>query len=133
MRRDARVAADDDDVWVYYAKTALVPYLRSAELARLGCRLPLPADAAGAARPRAGASGARWCGGSWRTGRRGRTRATRQAIATCSRASAATTSPLLRTTPPLLYHNDLTATVAAYYWSEDAGYALWLRLYDVAR
>ena len=39
----------------------------------------------------------------------------------------------LRRTPPLLYHNDLTATVSRYYWSEDFGYALWLRLYEVAR
>jgi hypothetical protein len=30
----------------------------------------------------------------------------------------------------MLYHNDLTATVARYYWSEDVGYAFWLRLYD---
>jgi hypothetical protein len=36
---------------------------------------------------------------------------------------------LIRVNPPLLYHNDLTATVSRYYWSEDAGYALWLRLY----
>ena len=35
---------------------------------------------------------------------------------------------LLRKNPPLLYHNDLTATTSRYYWSEDAGYALWLRL-----
>ena len=35
---------------------------------------------------------------------------------------------LVRQTPPLLYHNDLTATVPRYYWSEDVGYALWLRL-----
>ena len=34
----------------------------------------------------------------------------------------------VRRNPPLLYHNDLTATVARYYWSEDAGYAIWLRL-----
>ena len=39
---------------------------------------------------------------------------------------------LLRSTPPMLYHNDLTATVKRYYWSEDFGYALWLRLYEVA-
>jgi hypothetical protein len=37
---------------------------------------------------------------------------------------------LLRKNPPLLYHNDLTATVPRYYWSEDVGYALWLRLAD---
>ena len=35
----------------------------------------------------------------------------------------------VRHNPPLLYHNDLTASVRRYYWSEDAGYALWLRLY----
>jgi hypothetical protein len=36
---------------------------------------------------------------------------------------------LLRKSPPLLYHNDLTATVPRFYWSEEMGYALWLRLY----
>jgi hypothetical protein len=35
----------------------------------------------------------------------------------------------LRQEPPLLYHNDLSASVPRYYWSEDFGYALWLRLY----
>ena len=41
---------------------------------------------------------------------------------------------LVRQSPPLLYHNDLTATVPRYYWSEDAGYALWLRLaYELRR
>lgn len=35
----------------------------------------------------------------------------------------------LRRDPPLLYHNDLSATVSRYYWSESFGYALWLRLY----
>ena len=38
----------------------------------------------------------------------------------------------IRRSPPLLYHNDLTATVRRYYWSEDVGYALWLRLYEAA-
>ena len=35
--------AGNDQVWVYYAKTALVPYLRSVELGQLGCKVPLPA------------------------------------------------------------------------------------------
>jgi hypothetical protein len=39
----------------------------------------------------------------------------------------------LRRSPPLLYHNDLSATVTRFYWSEDVGYALWLRLYEAAR
>ena len=38
----------------------------------------------------------------------------------------------LRRSPPLLYHNDLSATVKRLYWSEDFGYALWLRLYEAA-
>jgi hypothetical protein len=36
---------------------------------------------------------------------------------------------LLRQSPPLLYHNDLTASVPRFYWSEELGYAIWLRLY----
>ena len=35
----------------------------------------------------------------------------------------------LRQSPPLVYHNDLTASVRRFYWSEEFGYALWLRLY----
>jgi len=38
----------------------------------------------------------------------------------------------LRRSPPLLYHNDLSATVNRFYWSEDVGYALWLRLYQAS-
>ena len=37
-------------------------------------------------------------------------------------------------TPPLLYHNDLTATPPHFHWSADIAYALWLRSYlDSAR
>ena len=39
----------------------------------------------------------------------------------------------VRRSPPLIYHNDLSATVKRFYWSEDFGYALWLGLYDVTR
>jgi hypothetical protein len=28
-----------------------------------------------------------------------------------------------------MYHNDQTASVPRFYWSEEFGYALWLRLY----
>jgi hypothetical protein len=43
---------------------------------------------------------------------------------------AANDFALVQRNPPLLYHNDLTATVPRYYWSADVGYALWLRLAD---
>ena len=35
----------------------------------------------------------------------------------------------IRRNPPLMFHNDLTAKCGRFYWSEDFGYALWLRLY----
>jgi hypothetical protein len=35
----------------------------------------------------------------------------------------------LRASPPLLYHNDLTAPTPRFYWSDAFGYALWLRIY----
>src|ERR1041385_8283793 len=34
----------DENIWVYYDKAPLVPYLRSNELRRLGCVVPLPVD-----------------------------------------------------------------------------------------
>jgi hypothetical protein len=44
------------------------------------------------------------------------------------RRLAADDFALLRSNPPLLYHNDLTATVPRYYRSPDVGYAVWMRL-----
>jgi hypothetical protein len=45
------------------------------------------------------------------------------------RELAADDFSVVRSNPPLVYHNDLTATVPRFYWSEDFGYALWLRLH----
>jgi hypothetical protein len=36
---------------------------------------------------------------------------------------------VMRSSPPLVYHNDQTASTPRFYWSEDFGYALWLRLF----
>ena len=124
-----RRAAGDDDVWVYYDKAPLVAYLRSAELRRLGCQVPLPT--ARLARPAPGQE-------LW-------SELVRQLVETSASRPDANARraiddllvrlgtddfALLRRIPPLLYHNDLSATVSRFYWSEDAGYALWLRLYD---
>ena len=35
----------------------------------------------------------------------------------------------VRNNPPMLYHNDLSASVSRRYWSEDVGYAMWLRIF----
>ena len=112
---------DDDRIWVYYRRTPLVPMLRIGDLHDAGCDLTLPErrmhmEIAGQAiwfeAVQMIASGA--------------DRLRMQAVL---RALAQDDFKAVRNNPPLLYHNDLTATVPRYYWSEDVGYALWLRLY----
>jgi hypothetical protein len=123
-----RPVVDEDRLWVYYRKAPLIPILRQTDLRRAGCDLTLPesrmhTDVAGQqiwitvaqllAAHRAAASPPDAV----------RVRAVLRGLARDDFA-------LLRMNPPLLYHNDLTATVSRYYWSEDVGYALWLRLLE---
>jgi hypothetical protein len=122
----------DEDLWVYYAKAPLVPYLRSAELRQLGCAIPLPTERL--ALPAAGQE--IW---SEAVRRLAETIASpldakaRQAVANLLVRIGSDDFARLRHSPPLLYHNDLSATVRRFYWSEDFGYALWLRLYETTR
>ncbi|HEX7833703.1 MAG TPA: hypothetical protein VF787_28880 [Thermoanaerobaculia bacterium] len=112
---------DDDRVWVYYRNAPLIPILRLPDLQRAGCELKLPES-----RMRTDASDQQiWTTVAHLIGRGDRV-LTRAVLRELARDDFA----LIRTNPPLLYHNDLTATVSRYYWSEDVGYALWLRLYD---
>ena len=124
-------AYGDGNIWIYYAKTPLVPYLRSAELRQLGCAIPLPAERL--ALPVAGQD-------LWSEAVRLLVQAkalpqeanTRQAIRNLLARLGGDDFAELRRSPPMLYHNDLSATVKRFYWSEDFGYALWLRLYEAA-
>jgi hypothetical protein len=124
-------ASDGDDLWVYYAKAPLIPFLRSAELRRQDCALALPTNRL--AHPAAGQE-------VWSEVVRRLVAAMvsppstsdRQAMFALLARIGSDDFAELRRTPPLLYHNDLTATVSRYYWSEDFGYALWLRLYSAA-
>lgn len=121
----------DGDIWVYYAKAPLLPYLRSAELRQMGCAIPSPTERL--ALPAAGQE-------SWSEAVRRLAEATaappdanaRQAIRNLLVRIGSDDFAQLRRSPPLLYHNDLSATVKRFYWSEDFGYALWLRLYEAA-
>ena len=115
--RALRPVVDEDRVWVYYRKAPLVPMLRISDLRRAGCELKLPER-----RMRMDVPGQRIWGSVVRPSSPGQARALLRELARDDFA-------LLRSNPPLLYHNDLTATVSRYYWSEDVGYALWLRLY----
>jgi hypothetical protein len=124
-----RSVVDEDRVWVYYRKTPLVPILRLTDLRHAGCALELPES-----RMRTGVPGQQIWVSVVRLLGNGMTPGSSPPDAVLIRAVlrelARDDFALIRMNPPLLYHNDLTATVARYYWSEDAGYALWLRLYD---
>jgi hypothetical protein len=121
-----------DDLWVYYAKAPLIPYLRAAELRRLGCDLPLPGDFLA----RATAGQELWSEAVRRfvgEADLSPTADDRQAILALLGKIGRNDFAEVHRSPPLLYHNDLTASASRYYWSEDFGYALWLRLYYFAR
>ena len=117
----------DDRIWVYYERTSLVPMLRTRDLERAGCPLTLPAS-----RMQTSIPGQEiWMSvvqlllrGTRADGPRPDAADVTDVLERIARNDFA----LLRTSPPLLYHNDLTATVPRYYWSQDVGYALWLRL-----
>ncbi len=122
-----RPVLDQDRIWVYYRRTPLVPILRLSDLQRAGCALELPES-----RMRTQVPGQEiWVSLVRLLGRaEPPSPADAAEIQTVLRQLAKDDFALLRTDPPLLYHNDLTATTPRYYWSEDAGYALWLRLAD---
>ncbi len=119
---------DEDRAWVYYRMAPLVPILRQSDLENAGCALALPA-----ARLRSSVPGQeKWVEAATLLQRFESRRAplptSKQTLALLS-ALAADDFALLRSSPPLLYHNDQTASTPRFYWSEDFGYALWLRLH----
>jgi hypothetical protein len=121
----------DEDLWTYYAKAPLVPYLRNAELGHLGCAIPPPAErlALPATEQEIWSEAAHRFVDIMASPQRGNAQ---QAIRNLLVRLGSDDFALLRRSPPLLYHNDLSASVRRFYWSEDFGYALWLRLYEAA-
>jgi hypothetical protein len=120
-----RPVVDQDRIWVYYRKTPLIPMLRLPDLRRAGCALELPAS-----RMRTDVPGQQiWVSVVGLLTSR-MTSGDPVLIRAVLRELARNDFALIRMNPPLLYHNDLTASVSRYYGSEDAGYALWLRLYN---
>lgn len=122
-----RRGIDRSDGWVYYRLAPLVPLLRLPDLARAGCPLVLPDSRLQTTLPGQEI---------WMTvaqllvqlsGDEGPRPRRTDVVAVLERL-AADDFAAVREHPPLLYHNDLSATVSRYYWSEDIGYALWLRL-----
>jgi len=121
-------ALAEDRVWVYYKKAPLIPLWRAADLCNLGYPTPLPQN-----RLQTSAPGQEiWVKAvrllaqySEKEGRRPAPEVTLAVLDFLAKDNAAA----IRGNPPLMFHNDLTARCSRYYWSEDFGCALWLRLY----
>ncbi len=128
-----RARLNDDDIWVYYRSVPTLVLLRLEDLRKAGCALRLPPARLATAIPGQGT----WvkAAGQLQALVAGDRRALADRVAAgidtsrLLREIAADDFAMLARDPPLLYHNDLSATVRRYYWSEDFGYALWLRLY----
>lgn len=106
----------DERIWVYYQVAPFIPRLREADLALAGCPLRVP-DARLRAQPKEQEPYLELAA------RRG------AGVLPILLRLAADDFAAVERTPPLLYHNDLTATPPHFHWSEDVGYALWLRSY----
>lgn len=120
--------SDEADIWVYYAMAPPIVILRLADLRKTGCPLQLPR-----ARLQTSVPGQDvWIEAAQllqqMDGAGDRAAAYARGVELLGKLADSDFS-LVRQTPPLLYHNDLTASVPRFYWSEELGYALWLRLY----
>jgi hypothetical protein len=121
-----RQRSDDEGIWVYYKMAPPLLILRLADLRKAGCPLQLPAP-----RLQTTVPGQQVWVEVMELLRRMESTEGRVVpeAAELLRKLAADDFSLLARTPPLLYHNDLSASVRRFYWSEEFGYALWLRLY----
>ena len=124
-----RRTIDQDRLWVYYQRAPLVPVLRQADLKAAGCDVPLPPS-----RTQTTVEGQdRWLAAVQMLqrleGGKGAAPTSAEVARLLQALSKDGFSPV-RLNPPLLYHNDLTASVRRYYWSVDVGLAIWLRLYQ---
>ena len=124
-------AYTDDDVWVYYAQAPLVPYLRAAELSTLGCPLPLSTSLLTARQTPGQEVWSELAVRLVATGQPAVPEADKTGARRLLERLSVDDFAVIRRMPPLLYHNDLSASARRFYWSEDVGYALWLRLYHL--
>jgi hypothetical protein len=118
---------DDDHIWVWYTVAPLIPVLREADLARKGCALRVPESRVARALPgqEPYLTQTRLLNSLLMGEAPPSPDAYLQALRVASEGGFASMS----STPPLLYHNDLSAVPPHYHWSDDFGHALWLRLY----
>ncbi len=126
--RALRQRISEDRIWVWYTLAPLLPLLREVDLAQAGCPVRVPEHRLQKAVP--GQEAYMTQGRLFRDLVLGSDpRPFREPAIQTLRRLAAGDFKELSQTPPLLYHNALSASPPHYHWSEDVGYALWLRLY----
>jgi hypothetical protein len=123
-----RQAIDEDRIWVYYRQAPIVPILRQADMELAGCALALPRSRTRTAVPGQEVWIATAALLERMLGTQGQVPSSSEVLDVLQRLSEDDFASLRRS-PPLLYHNDLTASVPRFYWSAEFGYALWVRLY----
>lgn len=127
--RSLQARSADESLWVYYRLAPPIILLRLNDMRKAGCPLQLPASRLQTTIAGQGI----WlelldhlqrfeAGDDFDAGRS-------QALTLLLSKLADHNFASLTRDPPLLYHNDLSASVSRYYWSQSLGYALWLRLY----
>lgn len=122
----------DDALWAYYDLTPTAPIYRLGDMRRAGCAVNLPPERL-KARVKGQEIWVRAAALVQSLDQQPRSGATAADVDRVLREIARDDFAMMRQNPPLLYHNDRTATVPRYYWSRDFGYALWLRLYHASR
>lgn len=117
-----------EKIWVYNRQAPLEVILRRQQMADVGCPLEIPEGRLSTPVPgqQVWLDAARLF--ERLTSARG-VRPVQSEVRELLQTLSSSGFSLLRGAPPLLYHNDLSAHVSRFYWSEDFGYALWLRLY----
>jgi hypothetical protein len=128
LHRALQSTIGEERLWVWYRQAPLLLIWREAELNRLGYPVSVPPDRLKLAVPEQ----AIWVAGCRHLARyvaKTEPRPDPAQIQVLLESLGKNNFAIMRCNPPLLYHHDLTAKHSAYYWSEDFGYALWVRLY----
>jgi len=123
---------DEDRIWIWYTVAPLLPLLREADLAARGCAIRVPQGRLDRAVPgqEPYMAQARLLQALLlRDASRDGAPTAPDPYVKALQAAARDEFAQIAKAPPLLYHNDPTATPPHYHWSEDFGLALWLRLY----
>ena len=118
----------DEDIWVYYKKAPPIVILRMLDLRRIGCPLELPQALLQTTVPGQEV----WIEATHLLQQMDNTKDRDTVYAETAallHKLASDGFSLLTRAPPFIYHNDLTASLRRFYWSEELGYALWIRLY----